>query len=129
MKLNIICYLQRFVAMIICEMILTINQVCKIESHQMYILEHNLIIDKKHASNLSFKLHFLIRLFDFLQTSTKKLLISTHVFKQQNTCFHTLFHPHIFPHMFSNNKTRVFKHMYQKPPKDAFSSFYSNVVF
>ena len=52
--------------MIICEMILTINQVCKMESHQMYILERNLITDKKHASNLSFKLLFLIGLFNFL---------------------------------------------------------------
>ena len=49
---------------------------CKMESHQMYILEHNLIIDKKHASNLSFKLHFLIGLFNFLHTSTRKLLKS-----------------------------------------------------
>ena len=35
------------------------------------------------------------------------------VFKQHYTYFHILFHPHIFLHVFSNNKTHVFKYMYQ----------------
>ena len=38
------------------------------------------------------------------------------VFKQFYTYFHKFFHPHIFPHMFSNNKTHVFKCIYQIPP-------------
>ena len=40
----------------------------------------------------------------------------TRVFKQNYRYFYTLFHPHIFPHMFSNNKTHVFKCMYQTLP-------------
>ena len=35
------------------------------------------------------------------------------VFKQYYMYFHILF----YPHMFSNNKTYVFKCMYQTPPK------------
>ena len=38
------------------------------------------------------------------------------VFKQFYTYFHKFFHPHIFPHKFSNNKTHVFKCIYQIPP-------------
>ena len=39
------------------------------------------------------------------------------VFKQHYMHFHTLFHPHVFSHMFLNNKTYIFKCMYQTPPK------------
>ena len=39
------------------------------------------------------------------------------IFKQHYTYFHTLFHLHVFSYMFSNNKTHVFNHIYQTPPK------------
>ena len=38
------------------------------------------------------------------------------VFKQYYMYFYTFFHPHVFPHMFSNNKTHIFKHIYQTSP-------------
>ena len=38
------------------------------------------------------------------------------VFKQHYTYFHLLFHLHVFLYMFLNNKTHVFKCMYQTPP-------------
>ena len=39
------------------------------------------------------------------------------VSKQHYTYFHTFFYPYVFPHMFSNNKTHVFKCIYQTPFK------------
>ena len=44
------------------------------------------------------------------------------IFKQYYTYFYTFFYPHVFLHMFLNNKTHVFKYIYQTPYKGSFSN-------